>query len=454
MSDINSSLPVRTQTNGDVAVKVCDGTTPSQLLAVTSAGHVLANMSDGAGTALTSTLVSSKQALDVNVVASTPPGVADKSTFTYGTSLEQPIGGVFQDTSPTVTAGQSGAVRMTANRGLHMNLRDSSGNELLGQKAMAASVPVVIASDQSNINVVVATALPAGTNTIGSVKLTDGTSTAVLKAASTAAAAADPSVVVALSPNSPLPAGSSTIGAVNQGTAAVTANAWPIKVTDGTNSAAVKAASTAALAADPSLVVALSPNSPVPTGTNTIGSVKLTDGTNVGTIKAASTAAVVGDTSLVVALSPNSPIPAGTANIGKVSIQDSTGAAISPTNPLPVYVQDSVGTEVNDYKTATVAGAGSDNHDYTVTALKILDLAQIWCSASGKAKFTVTVETGVASGTFNTVFVAFNSTANPNVKISLSDFIRVAAGVRVRVIATNLDILTQDLYTTICGHEL
>jgi len=40
-----------------------------------------------------------------------------------------------------------------------------------------------------------------------------------IKAASTAAAAADTSYVVALSPNSPIPAGSNNIGAINQGTA-------------------------------------------------------------------------------------------------------------------------------------------------------------------------------------------------------------------------------------------
>jgi hypothetical protein len=47
---------------------------------------------------------------------------------------------------------------------------------------------------------------------------------------------------------------------VNQGSAAATAGAWPVKVTDGTNVAAVKAASTAAAATDPAEVVAISPN--------------------------------------------------------------------------------------------------------------------------------------------------------------------------------------------------
>lgn len=47
----------------------------------------------------------------------------------------------------------------------------------------------------------------------------------------------------------------------NQGTANTAANAWPHKITDGTNTAAVKAASTAPVATDPALVVSLSPNS-------------------------------------------------------------------------------------------------------------------------------------------------------------------------------------------------
>lgn len=59
----------------------------------------------------------------------------------------------------------------------------------------------------------------------------------------------------------PLPTGTNTIGAVNQGTSASLANGWATRITDGTNGpAAVKAASTAAVATDPALVVAISPN--------------------------------------------------------------------------------------------------------------------------------------------------------------------------------------------------
>lgn len=69
-----------------------------------------------------------------------------------------------------------------------------------------------------------------------------------------------------------IPAGGNNIGSVNvansptvtanQGTANTAANAWPHKITDGTNTAAVKAASTAPAATDPALVVAISPNTP------------------------------------------------------------------------------------------------------------------------------------------------------------------------------------------------
>lgn len=50
----------------------------------------------------------------------------------------------------------------------------------------------------------------------------------------------------------------------NQGTANTLANAWSTKITDATNGpAAVKAASTAAIATDPALVVAISPNNSI-----------------------------------------------------------------------------------------------------------------------------------------------------------------------------------------------
>lgn len=140
-----------------------------------------------------------------------------------------------------------------------------------------------------------------GTNTMptmdaaaraGFVEVTDGTNTASVKAASTAAVAADKALVVTLSPNTALPAGSNALGTVsltgtsavsgtvtaNQGTAAAIGSAWPIEVTDGTNAAAIKAASTAAVAADKALVVAVSPNNTVPVNVSQVGGAALAEG--------------------------------------------------------------------------------------------------------------------------------------------------------------------------------
>jgi hypothetical protein len=120
---------------------------------VDSNGILSTRIYDAIGSALTSTLVSAKQALDVYIVNSLSTGVADKTAFTYGTTTFTNSGGVYQDTSPTLTAGQQGIVRLTSYRAFHSNLRDNSGNELIGQKAMVGSVPVVISSDQSALSV-------------------------------------------------------------------------------------------------------------------------------------------------------------------------------------------------------------------------------------------------------------------------------------------------------------
>lgn len=138
-----------------------------------------------------------------------------------------------------------------------------------------------------------------------------------------------------------------------------------------------------------------------------------------------------------------------------VSLHDENGENFTTENPLPVTIVGSEGAEVNDFDTAAaVAAAGTSNHDYTVTAATTLELSQIWASASGKLKIEVQIETGVATDTWSTVFVAFNSTANTNIEIPIRENISVAAGVRVRVIRTNRDNQPQDVYSTISGHEI
>jgi hypothetical protein len=115
-------------------------------------------------------------------------------------------------------------------------------------------------------------------------KITDGTNVATVKAASTAAVAADKAIVVTQSPNNTVgvtgtfwQATQPVSGTFWQTTQPISAASLPLptgasldatltggtqrnRITDGTNNAAVKAASTQAAAADPAVVVAQSPN--------------------------------------------------------------------------------------------------------------------------------------------------------------------------------------------------
>jgi len=94
--------------------------------------------------------------------------------------------------------------------------------------------------------------------------------------------------------------GGGSSSTVAQGTAAALSGAWPLEITDGTHGpVAVKAASTAPASTDPSLVVSLSPNSQ---GANlsTALFTKNTDGTNVAGVAAASTPSAYTAPALVV----------------------------------------------------------------------------------------------------------------------------------------------------------
>lgn len=173
-------------------------------------------------------------------------------------------GAFFQATQPVsiaATVTVSGTVTTTPPANASTNLALVGGVAISeGQKAMAASLPVVIASDQSAVPVsgTVTTSPPANASTnvaqFGGTNVATGTGVG---------GAGIPRVTVSSDSFPATQAVSGTVTA-NQGTANTAANAWPVKTTDGTNVAAVKAASTAAVAADPALVVAISPNNVPP----------------------------------------------------------------------------------------------------------------------------------------------------------------------------------------------
>lgn len=367
MADISSGLPIRSQLPGqanydDIIAKIGDGTTPSQLLAVDTAGLIGSKLYDGTGTAVTSQANGAQQALDVGIN----------------------VGGVQID--PRSIRALTAADVVTANQG----------------------------TANTNANA-------------WFTRLTDGTNDSVLLATGE----------LTVSVTQPLPTGTNTIGAVNQGT-----SPW---ITKDQSDGPVAPGAVAAF----SQLTGGQYNSALPTLTNTQQSAIQLDSSGRQIIS-----------------------PLTNSSAVKAQLQDDNGTAItlgqkvmassipvvisSDQSPIPVsFSVDNNGTEVNSYNTASaVAGGATSNHDYTVTALKTLLLTQIVATSSGKAKIEVQVETGVASGVFNTRFVQFNSTANPNMIIELKSVISVAAGVRVRVIRTNKEILAQDVYSTISGQEV
>lgn len=121
----------------------------------------------------------------------------DDAAFTPATSRILMIGAEFDDTAPdSVNEGDGGAVRMSANRNMYMNIRDAAGNERganvdatnrlsvsvdntatvtisslpnEGQQTMANSISVAVASDQANVPVSQATASSLNAQVVGSV---------------------------------------------------------------------------------------------------------------------------------------------------------------------------------------------------------------------------------------------------------------------------------------------
>lgn len=67
------------------------------------------------------------------------------------------IGAVYNSTLPTVTTGQRVDAQATPKGSIHVNLRDATGAEKLGQQTSANSIPVVLPSDQT----ITISALPA-----------------------------------------------------------------------------------------------------------------------------------------------------------------------------------------------------------------------------------------------------------------------------------------------------
>ena len=109
------------------------------------------------------------------------------------------------------------------------------------------------------------------------------------------------------------------------------------------------------------------------------------------------------------------------------------------------------GTTVNDYNTATVAGGGTSNHDYTVTATKTLTLRQIIFSASGKMK--IELKTGPLATLVPRAVAFIDQDSFGELTFAQPILVPDTLTGTARIIRTNRQGGSQDVYTTINGSE-
>lgn len=400
MADFNSSLPVRTENPGDVIAKIADATTPSQQLAIDSSGRVTIKLDDGAGNIVTSQANGAQRALDVGINV-------------LGVQID-----------PRDIRALTASDIVTANQGTAASI--------------AGAWPVGITDGTNSLSLTAA----------GEAKV-DLTSSASFGSASGGTAASVSELIGGLY-NSSLPT-----------------------LTSG-QQAAFQLDSSGRLIISPlsgSSVTVTNLPTTVDVNYGTVGASTLRSASQIGNATGAAdfnAGATGAQTLRVIANQGAANATPWNENIAQIAgaVPSATnalptqiataGAFVSASNPLPVIIDpSSAGTPVNDYKDASaIASGASDNHDYTVTAAKTLYLQSVYGSASGKAKMIVSVETGVASGTFTVVGAFFNSTATPNMRMDIPAPIHVAAGVRVRIVMSNRDLLAEDLYSSICGFEV
>lgn len=124
-------------------------------------------------------------------------------------------------------------------------------------------------------------------------------------------------------------------------------------------------------------------------------------------------------------------------------------SANSVTNPIFVQDVSSVITgEVNSYSTATVGAGATSNHDYTVTTAMRLESIEFACSGAMK----VEVQVGpVASLVTKAVGFIPNAGGNNRIVFKPAIEIPVTSTGTVRVIRTNRNNQSTDVYSTILG---
>ena len=372
MGDFNSSLPVRTQTPGDVQAIMVDYTNPTtQGAKVDTHGSQYAVIADAAGNTIADQLISASYWLQVVSPSSGPAAPGTAALFS------DLVGGVYSSAPITLTTGQQSALQLTASGQLIVASQTSNDTNwgVVGANTLRTAAEIGNATGSANFNygAVNAQSLQVAAqlgNATGAIDYNFG------------AADAQTIRVAALIGNA--------TGVVDYNFGTVGAQTVRVAAELG----------------------------------NATGALDYNNGaTDAQTLRVAANLAIA-------------------------------GANVSVTNPIPVYVtSSSPGTLVNYYQTSVNVAAGSSvNLTYTIPAGKTFSAYKFWSSGSGKIR--VDVEASPDGSTYSTYWTAFNSTANPNVDINLTqpaEFQDSGTGSTIRIVITNKDLTAFDVFATITG---
>ena len=387
---VQAATPAGTNVIGKVGI---DQTTPgttnlvqlpaSQITALTPPSGVTAN----AGTNLNTSAL----ALDTSV-----NGVLVSQGSTTSGQKGPLVQAAVSASAPALTAGQTSPLSLDAAGNLRVNVAaggSGGASSGFGSAFPAAGTAVgaknganmvnLTADASSNLNVALQTALPAGANVVGRFttdQTTHGTTDlvaadvtkvggAALALGQASSASSIPVVLPAAQVTTLTPP---TTVAVTQAT--------------GTNlHAVVDSGTITTVGAVTAITNAL------PAGANLIGRVTPNDGTNSVTIKAASTAAAATDTAQVVTLSPNTPLPAGSNSIGNLGTVTTVSAVTAITTALPTGANVIGGVTVADGSSTSLgakadAAASTDAGTFSLIALfkrSLQTLASILTACQG-----------------------------------------------------------------------
>lgn len=144
-----------------------------------------------------------------------------------------------------------------------------------------------------------------------------------------------------------------------------------------------------------------------------------------------------------------------------IAAQSLTAVAVSADNNAnnsgnPIFVNvtnfGASAGEIHDFDTATVASDATSNHDYTVVNAE-MSTKKVVVSSSGAAKFEVQAGPIAALVTVAVLFIPKKGGTDCLDLSSVPLLTPVAATGTVRVIRTNREGSSQDLYSTIIGND-